>query len=159
MFFAGDLAGISVRAALHLRWAGLTGMLQRLIFCDALAGGATSGVGIVSAELLQGLILLADVLVVLGVPFKTGARPRAICVPRLTEHRSANIHLFDKPDKAMFQPRRDARDATLALPNLMLAGLQVNMRGGRAPAPEENGRSYLKLPLDYLEAQCGLSYL
>jgi len=43
---------------------------------------------------------------------------------------------------------RDARDAPLPLPRLMLAALQVNIRGGRAPAPAANGRSYLKIPLD-----------
>jgi len=43
---------------------------------------------------------------------------------------------------------RDARDATLPLPRLMLAALQVNIRGGRAPVPAANGRSYLKIPLD-----------
>ena len=43
---------------------------------------------------------------------------------------------------------RDERDATLPLPKLMLAALQVNIRGGRLPEAEENGRSYLKIPLN-----------
>lgn len=60
-----------------------------------------------------------------------------------------NIHLADSPDKAAFQARRDARDATLPLPKLMLAALQVNIRGGRAPKAESSGRSYLKLLLDF----------
>ena len=41
----------------------------------------------------------------------------------------------------------------VGLPRLMLAALQVNIRGGRLPEPEANGRSYLKLPLDYFEAR------
>jgi len=39
----------------------------------------------------------------------------------------------------------------LPLPKLMLAALQINIRGGRKPAAEDNGRSYLKIPLDYFE--------
>lgn len=75
----------------------------------------------------------------------------AACMATVAEHRTANIHLADDPDQATFQARRDARDATLALPKLMLAALQVNIRGGRAPDPEGNGWRYLKLPMDYFE--------
>ena len=75
----------------------------------------------------------------------------AACMATVAEHRAHNIHLADAPDKPAFMARRDARDATLPLPKLMLAALQINIRGGRAPAPEGNGRSYLKLPLDYFE--------
>jgi glyoxylase-like metal-dependent hydrolase (beta-lactamase superfamily II) len=75
----------------------------------------------------------------------------AACMATVADHRARNIHLADAPDKAAFQARRDARDATLPLPKLMLAALQVNLRGGRAPEAESNGRSYLKLPLDYFQ--------
>ena len=75
----------------------------------------------------------------------------AACMATVADHLANNIHIADRPDKAAFQQRRDARDATLPLPKLMLAALQINIRGGRAPAPEANGRSYLKLPLDYFE--------
>ncbi|MGV3632844.1 MAG: MBL fold metallo-hydrolase, partial [Pseudorhodoplanes sp.] len=47
-----------------------------------------------------------------------------------------------------FVALRETRDKTLPLPDLMLAALQVNLRGGRLPAPEDNGRSYLKIPLN-----------
>ena len=47
-------------------------------------------------------------------------------------------------------PARDARDATLPMPKLILHALQVNMNGGRLPEPESNGRRYIKLPLDVL---------
>jgi hypothetical protein len=43
---------------------------------------------------------------------------------------------------------RTKRDATLALPRLILPSIQVNMRGGSLPEPEDNGVSYLKLPLN-----------
>ena len=43
-----------------------------------------------------------------------------------------------------------SRDATLEMPRLILPSIQVNMRGGRLPEPEEDGASYLKLPLNKL---------
>ncbi len=45
---------------------------------------------------------------------------------------------------------RTERDATLQVPNLLLPSVQVNMRAGRLPPPEDNGISYLKLPLNAL---------
>lgn len=77
-------------------------------------------------------------------------RPAA-CMATVADHRASNIHMKDAPDLATFQALRDARDATLELPKLMLAALQVNIRGGRLPEPEDNGRSYLKLPVGYFE--------
>lgn len=79
-------------------------------------------------------------------------RPAA-CEATVAEHRAKNIHWKDNPTKAEYRAVRDARDATLALPKLMLAALQINIRGGRLPAPEDNGRSYLKLPLNYFESR------
>jgi hypothetical protein len=45
---------------------------------------------------------------------------------------------------------REARDKTLPMPKLILHALQVNMRGGRLPDAEDNGRSYLKIPVGAL---------
>jgi hypothetical protein len=45
---------------------------------------------------------------------------------------------------------REARDRTLPMPKLILHALQVNVRGGRLPKPEDNGGRYLKFPLDAL---------
>jgi hypothetical protein len=45
---------------------------------------------------------------------------------------------------------RTARDATLDMPRLILPSVQVNMRAGRLPEPEDNGTRYLKLPLNLL---------
>lgn len=77
-------------------------------------------------------------------------RPAA-CMATVAEHIATNIHLADTPDRATFQQRRDSRDATLALPKLMLSALQINIRGGRAPNAENNGRRYLKIPMDQFE--------
>ncbi|ARO30697.1 MULTISPECIES: bifunctional sulfur transferase/dioxygenase Blh [unclassified Rhizobium] len=61
----------------------------------------------------------------------------------------ANPHIAGM-DEAGFVALREARDRTLPKPKLMLHALQVNIRGGRLPEPEENGRRYLKIPLDAL---------
>ena len=58
------------------------------------------------------------------------------------------IHKFQSaPDR---HAMRDARDATLSMPKLILPSIQVNMRGGHLPEPESNGTRYLKIPLDVL---------
>jgi len=45
---------------------------------------------------------------------------------------------------------RKARDAQLGMPRLILPSIQVNMRAGELPPPEENGQRYLKIPLNML---------
>lgn len=66
------------------------------------------------------------------------------------EQRAANVHVHDGIGEAEFTTMRRARDATLALPTLLLPSVQVNMRAGRLPPPESDGRRYLKIPLDAL---------
>jgi glyoxylase-like metal-dependent hydrolase (beta-lactamase superfamily II) len=96
------------------------------------------------------LALPDDTRVFVGHDYAPKGRA-AQCVATVAEHKAANIHLKDAPGEAEYRSLRDARDATLPLPRLMLAALQVNIRGGRLPAPEGNGHSYLKLPLDQFE--------
>jgi glyoxylase-like metal-dependent hydrolase (beta-lactamase superfamily II) len=61
-----------------------------------------------------------------------------------------NVHLRGGVDEAAFVRMRTARDATLAVPKLLLPSVQVNMCAGRLPEPEANGLRYLKIPLDAL---------
>jgi glyoxylase-like metal-dependent hydrolase (beta-lactamase superfamily II) len=68
----------------------------------------------------------------------------------VAEQKRANVHLKHRPSEEAFVTMREARDATLPMPKLILAALQVNMRGGRLPEPEDNGLRYLKIPLDAL---------
>ncbi|ABD09282.1 Beta-lactamase-like [Rhodopseudomonas palustris HaA2] len=75
----------------------------------------------------------------------------AQCMATVAEHKARNIHLAGGRSEAEFCAARDRRDASLPLPKLMLAALQINIRGGRKPEPEADGRSYLKIPLDYFE--------
>ena len=66
----------------------------------------------------------------------------------VADQRQHNIHVRDGIDEETFVATREARDATLPLPNLMLAALQVNIRGGRLPEAEACGTAFLKLPLN-----------
>ncbi|MBU6246192.1 MAG: MBL fold metallo-hydrolase [Xanthomonadaceae bacterium] len=61
-----------------------------------------------------------------------------------------NLHVHEGIGEADFVAMRTARDATLAMPKLILPSVQVNMRAGHRPPPEANGVSYLKIPLDAL---------
>lgn len=64
--------------------------------------------------------------------------------------RAANIHLNDSVTEPAFVEMRLALDATLDMPSLILPSLQVNIRAGTLPSPENNGVSYLKIPLNAL---------
>lgn len=64
--------------------------------------------------------------------------------------RTSNVHVRDGIGEAEFVQMREARDATLPMPRLILPSVQVNMRAGRLPEPEDNGVRYLKLPIDAL---------
>lgn len=71
---------------------------------------------------------------------------RAWCT--VAEQREHNIHVGQGVSEADFVARRQARDATLAMPNLLLPSIQVNIRAGHLPPPESDGRHYLKLPIN-----------
>lgn len=66
----------------------------------------------------------------------------------VADQRSRNIHVRDAVGEAEFVAMRTARDAGLELPVLILPSVQVNIRAGVFPAPEQNGVSYLKIPLN-----------
>ena len=68
----------------------------------------------------------------------------------VAEQRRSNIHCRDGVSRESFVAARTARDAELPVPRLMVPAVQVNIRGGRMPAPEDNGYSYLKVPIDVL---------
>ncbi len=64
--------------------------------------------------------------------------------------RSGNVHVHDGVSEDAFVAMREARDATLAMPRLILPSIQVNMRGGKLPPAEDNGTRYMRIPLDVL---------
>lgn len=62
--------------------------------------------------------------------------------------RRDNVHAHDGISEDAFVAMREDRDAGLAVPRLLLPSIQVNMRAGHLPAPEDNGVRYLRIPLD-----------
>ena len=63
---------------------------------------------------------------------------------------SKNIQIHDGISESEFVNMRMARDKTLSMPVLILPSVQVNVRAGKFPLPEDNGVSYLKIPLNLL---------
>ena len=68
----------------------------------------------------------------------------------VAEQRAGNIHVHDGVSEEDFVKMRTARDATLEMPVLILPSVQVNIRAGEMPPKEDNGVSYLKIPLNAL---------
>jgi glyoxylase-like metal-dependent hydrolase (beta-lactamase superfamily II) len=62
--------------------------------------------------------------------------------------RAGNIHAHDGISEDEFVTMREARDATLDMPRLILPSVQVNMRAGHLPPPDDNGIVYLKIPVN-----------
>jgi glyoxylase-like metal-dependent hydrolase (beta-lactamase superfamily II) len=77
-----------------------------------------------------------------------GREPRYLTT--VAEERAHNIHVRDGISEEAFVAMRQARDARLEMPVLILPSVQVNMRAGRFPEPEDNGTRYLKIPVDVL---------
>lgn len=95
------------------------------------------------------LSLPADTLIYTGHDYQPGGRPLAYRFT-VAEAREHNIHVRDGISEDAFVALREARDATLAMPVLMLPAVQVNMRAGQLPEAESNGTRYLKIPIDAL---------
>jgi glyoxylase-like metal-dependent hydrolase (beta-lactamase superfamily II) len=72
------------------------------------------------------------------------------CVTTVAEQKKANVHVHQGVSEAEFVAMREKRDATLSMPVLILPSVQINMRAGHLPPPEDNGQRYLKIPVDAL---------
>lgn len=77
-----------------------------------------------------------------------GREPSAVTT--IAAQRERNVHLAGDVGEAAFVRMREARDAGLAAPKLILPSLQVNIRAGALPEPEANGVRYLRLPLNHV---------
>jgi glyoxylase-like metal-dependent hydrolase (beta-lactamase superfamily II) len=82
--------------------------------------------------------------------YKAPNRQEFVWETTMLAERTANVHLHQDVTEDQFVEMRTQRDATLEMPRLILPSIQVNMRAGHLPPPEENGTSYLKLPVDAL---------
>lgn len=68
----------------------------------------------------------------------------------VAEEKARNVHVGAGKSSAEFVQMREARDKELGMPRLIIPSLQVNMRAGRMPEPEDNGTTYLKVPMNGL---------
>lgn len=66
----------------------------------------------------------------------------------MKDQREHNIHVRDGVSQSEFVQMRTARDATLEMPTLILPSVQVNVRAGKLPPAEEDGRTYVQLPIN-----------
>ena len=66
----------------------------------------------------------------------------------VADERAHNIHAHDGVSEDEFVAMREARDISLSMPRLIMPSIQVNMRAGHMPAPEDNGIRYLKIPVN-----------
>lgn len=82
--------------------------------------------------------------------YKAPGRDDFVWETTIGQERDSNVHVHVGVGEDEFVEMRTRRDATLGMPRLILPSIQVNMRGGHLPEPEENGTRYLKLPLDVL---------
>ncbi|WP_130804989.1 MBL fold metallo-hydrolase [Acinetobacter ihumii] len=79
-------------------------------------------------------------------------RDTFICETDIKTQKHCNVHIHQGTAKIDFIHMREAKDATLAMPKLILPAIQINMDAGKFPPPESNGQRYLKLPLNYFKA-------
>ncbi len=94
------------------------------------------------------LALPADTRLFLCHDYKAPGRDEFCWETTVAAQRQSNIHVRDGIDEESFVAMREARDAALTMPQLIMPSIQVNMRGGNLPAPEDNGVRYLKIPLN-----------
>mgnify|MGYP000099029709 CR=1 FL=1 len=80
--------------------------------------------------------------------YKAPGRDEFAWETSVAEQRAANIHINDTVSREQFVTMREGRDRELGMPKLILPSLQVNLRAGHLPEPEDNGIRYLKIPLD-----------
>ena len=79
--------------------------------------------------------------------YKAPGRDRYAWETTVAEERTNNVHVKDGVGEEEFVAMRQARDATLAAPELLMPSIQVNMRAGKLPPADENGVRYLKIPV------------
>ncbi|MFM2271918.1 MAG: hypothetical protein RL702_983 [Pseudomonadota bacterium] len=96
------------------------------------------------------LALPAETRLFLCHDYLAPGRSEYVLETTVAAQRAANVQIHDGISEDEFVAMREARDATLAMPRLILPSVQVNIRAGHFPEPEANGVSYLKLPLNLL---------
>lgn len=82
--------------------------------------------------------------------YKAPGRDEYVWETTIGEQKRSNIHVRDGISRDDFIKMRSERDATLAMPKLILPSVQINMRAGDMPPPEDNGVRYMKVPINAL---------
>jgi len=82
--------------------------------------------------------------------YKASGRNHHAWETTVGEQKASNIHLSAGVSRDAFIEMRNSRDKTLGVPILILPSIQVNMRAGNLPEPEDNGTQYLKIPLNMI---------
>ncbi len=107
-----------------------------------------------SAELyasIQKILSLPDeTRIFVGHDYKAPGRDEYAWETTVGEQKALNVHIGQGRSIEEFVEMRDARDATLDMPRLILPSLQVNMRAGQMPPADEKGDVFLKLPVNKL---------
>lgn len=100
---------------------------------------------------IQKLFALPDeTRVFLCHDYKAPGRDQYVFETTIAEEKCCNIHVKTGTSREDFIKMRTARDATLDMPKLILPSVQINMRAGHLPEPEDNGQRYMKLPINAL---------
>ena len=102
-------------------------------------------------ESIQKIIALPDeTKIFVGHDYKAPGRDEYSWETTVGEQRKKNIHIGGDVKAEAFVKLRDERDAKLAMPKLIVPSLQINMRAGNMPPPDEHGDVFLKLPINKL---------
>jgi glyoxylase-like metal-dependent hydrolase (beta-lactamase superfamily II) len=100
---------------------------------------------------VQKILALPDeTRIFVGHDYKAPGREDYAWETTVGEQKALNVHVGAGKSKQDFVQMRDSRDATLAMPKLIIPSLQVNMRAGQMPPPDEKGDVFLKVPVNKL---------
>ncbi|MAC81450.1 MAG: MBL fold metallo-hydrolase [Rhodobacteraceae bacterium] len=100
---------------------------------------------------IQKILALPDATrIFVGHDYKAPGRDDYAWETTVGEQKALNVHIGAGKPIEEFVAMRDARDATLGMPRLILPSLQVNMRAGHMPPPDDQGDVFLKLPVNKL---------
>ncbi|MEX0971601.1 MAG: MBL fold metallo-hydrolase [Paracoccaceae bacterium] len=103
---------------------------------------------------IQKILTLPDeTRIFVGHDYKAPGREDYAWETTVAEQRALNVHIGAGKSIEDFVSMRNARDASLGMPRLIVPSIQVNMRAGQMPAPENDGNVYLKVPVNRLGAK------
>ena len=100
---------------------------------------------------IQKILSLPDATrIFVGHDYKPEGRDTFVWETTVAEERAKNVHIGGGRSAAEFVTMREARDKTLGMPKLIIPSLQVNMRAGQMPPKDDQGKTYLKVPVNGL---------